>query len=161
LEPREQLVDRFAAPQREACAVVQRHARGLCKCLRRGVHNEFPGGQVVVWPAVNPEQLGVAADLVERRRVDALRVGEHRFEDVAHLETVRVFLVVKDVAARDRRLIEVPDERLFSQRKVTKALCVELHDGGVVDALEQIFAVGSRAGGCCGCGGGRSARDRK
>src|SRR5262249_43523495 len=55
-----------------------------------------------------------------------------------HLEVVRVALVVKDVAAGDRRLREVPDERLLTQREVPKAVGVDLDDRCFADALEEI-----------------------
>ena len=37
---------------------------------------------------------------------------------------------------------EVPDQRLLAQRQIAEAVGVELHDGGFVDALEQVRAVG-------------------
>ena len=61
-------------------------------------------------------------------------------EHVAHLEVVLVALVVIDVAPGDRRLVEVIDERLLAERQLVEAVGIELHDGGVVDPLEQILA---------------------
>ena len=67
---------------------------------------------------------------------------DDRLEDVAHLEVVRVALVVEDVAAGDRRLVEVPDQRLLAQRQIAEAVGVDLHDGGFADPLEQVRAIG-------------------
>ena len=60
---------------------------------------------------------------------------------------VRVPLVVEDVAAGERRLVQVPDERLLLQRQRLKAVGVQLHDGRIVDALEQVRPVD-----CCAAG---------
>ena len=79
------------------------------KRLRRALQHELARGQVVVGTVVDPEQLGVALDLGERRRVDALRMRDDLLEDAAHLERVAMLLVVEDVAAGDRRLVEMPD----------------------------------------------------
>ena len=67
---------------------------------------------------------------------------EDFLEDVAHLEVVRVALVVKDVAAGERRLVEVPDQQLLIERQVGKAVGVQLRDGRIVNPLEQVFAIG-------------------
>ena len=63
-------------------------------------------------------------------------------EDVAHLERVAVLLIDEDVAAGERRLVEMPDQRLLLQRQRREAVRVELHDRRIVDALEQVLAVG-------------------
>ena len=60
---------------------------------------------------------------------------------------MRVALVDEDVAARQRRIVKVIDERLLLQRQGLEAVGVELHDGSVVDALEQVWAVVFAAGG--------------
>jgi hypothetical protein len=39
-------------------------------------------------------------------------------------------------------LIEVPSESLVLQRKGTEAVRVNLHDGRIVDTLEQVLATG-------------------
>ena len=49
-----------------------------------------------------------------------------------------------DVAAGERRLVEVIDERLLTQRQRRESVGVQLHDGGIVDLLEQIRALGRR-----------------
>jgi hypothetical protein len=97
-------------------------------------------GEVVVGSGVQPEQLGVLLDFLERGRVDVRRVREDGFEHVAHRQVAGVALVVKNVASRDRRLGEVPHERSLAERQIAEAVGVELHDGGFADALEQIRA---------------------
>src|SRR6202011_5284326 len=68
---------------------------------------------------------------------------------VAHLEVVRVPLVIEDVAARQRRLIQMPDQNLVVQREIAKSVGVELDDGRLADALEEILPLrrGSRSRG--------------
>ena len=75
--------------------------RGGGERLRRARQHELARGEVVVGAGVDPEQLRVALDLGERRGVDAGGVRENRLEHVAHLEVVRVALVVEDVAPGD------------------------------------------------------------
>ena len=69
-------------------------------------------------------------------------------------EVVAVALVVVDVAAGERRLIEVPDEHLLLERQRGEAVGIELHDGGIVHPLEQ---VGRSAGGASDGAGGFGA----
>ena len=69
---------------------------------------------------------------------------DDRFEHVAHLEAVRVALVVVDVAPGDRGLAEVPDQRLLAKRQIAERVRVDLHDGGFADPLEQVFPFGGR-----------------
>ena len=70
------------------------------KRLGRALQDELARRQVVVGAAVEPEQLRVALDLGQRRRVDAVSVREDLLEHVAHLEVVRVPLVVERCRAR-------------------------------------------------------------
>ena len=65
-------------------------------------------------------------------------------EHVAHLEVVRVALVVVDVAAGQGRLIEMPDQHLLLERQLLEAVRIELHDRRVVHALEQVLAIRRR-----------------
>ena len=111
----EQRVERLAGAQRK------RRARRAGRVRRGGesasgvhVEHELARGEVVVGAGVDPEQLRVALDLRERRGVDAVRVRDDRLEHIAHLEVVRVALVVVDVAAGDRRLVR--DARPASSR---------------------------------------------
>ena len=57
----------------------------------------------------------------------------------AHLERVAMLLVVEDVAPGERRLREVIRQRLLFQRQRRELIRIELHDGRVVHAFEQIF----------------------
>ena len=66
------------------------------------------------------------------------------FEDVAHLEIVRVALIVIDVAAGQGRFVEVPDEALLVERERREPVRVELHHGRIVHALEEVFAIRRR-----------------
>ena len=57
-----------------------------------------------------------------------------------------MLLIEEDVAAGDRRLVEVPDERLLLERQRREAVRVQLHDRRIVDALEQVLAIVGRLG---------------
>src|SRR6185436_20852034 len=87
-----------------------RRRRCLAQLLARQTQNELPRGEVVVGTGVDPEQLRISPELREDLRLDGRRVREDRLEDRAHLEVVRIALVVIDIPAGDRRQIEVPDE---------------------------------------------------
>src|SRR6185503_8569734 len=120
---------------------------------------------VVVGTRVDPEQLGVALDLAERLRLDAFVVGEDGFEDTAHLQRAAMLLVVEDVAPGKRRLGEVIRQRLVFQRQRRELIRIDLHDRGIVYALEQVFPLARRGGCACRWGGRRgcgfvSARTR-
>ena len=65
-----------------------------------------------------------------------------RFEDVAHLEVMRVALVVEDVAPGYRGLGQMPDQRLLPHRQITKPVRVDLDHGGFADAFEQVLPSG-------------------
>ena len=108
--------------------------------------HELPRGEVVVGSGVEPEQLRVAADFRERRRLEPVGVREDRFEDVAHVQAVGVALVVVDVAAGQRRLVEMPDQDLLLERQRGESVGIELHDRGIVDPLEQILAATGHRG---------------
>ena len=153
LEPREERVEGFAAGRRKARAGAPGSVRRGGKRRGRAREHELARRQVVVRAGVDPEQLGVAEDLVERRALDLRRVPHDRLEDVAHLEVMRVALVVEDVASGNRGLAEVPDQGLLAQREIAKGVGVDLDDRGLADALEQVFPVGGRRG-----GGGRRGR---
>jgi hypothetical protein len=102
------------------------------------VEHELARRQVVVRPAVDPEELRVALDLAQRAVVGRRRVREDRLDHVAHLETIRGLLIVEDVAPRDCRLRQVPHQDPLVERPAREPVGVQLHDGRVVDALEQI-----------------------
>jgi hypothetical protein len=68
-------------------------------------------------------------------------VHDNVLEHVAHLEVQRVLLIVEDVAAGERGLVEVPDEDLLVQRQVAESVRVDLDDGGLADLLEQVDAI--------------------
>ena len=67
-----------------------------------------------------------------------MRSAQHLLEQVADAEVMAMTLVVIDVAAGDRRLIQMPDERLLLQRQLVEAVGVQLDDRRVVDLLEQV-----------------------
>ena len=148
LQPRQQRVERLAALQRE------RRAR-LCggfgrggERLRRAREHEFLRRQVVVLAAVDPEQLGVALNLGERRLLDLRLAGgrDDRFDDVAHLEGARVLLIEEDVTSGDRCLVEMPDQRLVLERQLVETVRIQLHDRRIVDAVEEVLAIAGRPG---------------
>jgi hypothetical protein len=85
-------------------------------------------------------------DLFEGPRIDAARVRHDGLDNVAHLEAVRVALVVKDVAPGNGRLVEMPDQRLLFQRQIAEAVGIELDDGRFADALEQVRPIGRGRG---------------
>ncbi len=97
-----------SARRRSAAAARPRRER-----LGRARQHELARRQVVERAGVDPEQLRVALDLGQRGRIDAGRVRTIALEHVAHLEAVRVALVVEDVAARERRLVQVPGQDLL------------------------------------------------
>ena len=68
-------------------------------------------------------------------------VREDLLEHVAHLEVVRVSLVVVDVAPGERGLVQVPDQDLLIERQRVEAVRVDLRDRRFVHPLEQVFAV--------------------
>ena len=138
LEAGQRRVECFAARRGEFGATGGRRFRRRCKRLRRALQDELPRREVVVRTVVDPEQLRVALDLRERRGVNALRVGDDLLDDAAHFERIAMLLVVEDVAAGDRGLVEMPDQRLLAQRQAGEPVRVELRDGGVVDPLEQV-----------------------
>ena len=89
---------------------------------------------------VDPEQLRVAADLRQRRGIDAGRVRDDFFQQLAHLERRAVALVVVDVAAGKRGLVQVPGKDLLVSRQRFKPVRVALHHRGVVDLFEQVLS---------------------
>ncbi len=122
----------------------------------RQVEHELSRREIVVWPAVNPEQLRVARELSQGAGVDAIGVRHDLFEDVAHRQIVTVPLVVVDVATGKRGLMQVPDENLVVETQVDEAVRIELDHRHVVYLFELIAAAGNvgtgRAGVRCQSG---------
>ena len=116
LKPGEHLIERFALFDRERRARLLSRVGGGGKRRGRALEDELAGCQIVVRTRVDPEKLGVPLDLVERGLLDLLRMRDDGLEHVAHLEARRVPLIVENIAARHRRLIQMPDERFFFQR---------------------------------------------
>ncbi len=141
LEPAQQIVDRFAVAEREACAGAVSRMRRRAKRLWRASEDELPRGEVVEGTAVDPEELRVADDLAERGLVHGVRVRHDLFEHLPHLEAVRVALVIEDVATGQRGVVEVPGEDLLPERQRPEAVGIELDDGGLTDAFEQVDAI--------------------
>ncbi len=152
LQSRQHRVERLAARPGNRRSILHGSLRGSSKGLRSALEDELARGQVVVWSRVDPEELRVALDFSQHRSVDALRVRQDFLEDVAHLEVVHVALVVIDVAACERGLIQVPDELLLFERELLEAVGVHLHDRCIVHPLEEILPL--RDGRC----GGRARR---
>ena len=152
LQSRQHRVERLTARPGNRRSILHGSLRGSGKGLRSALEDELARGQVVVWSRVDPEQLRVALDFSQHRSVDALRVRQDFLEDVAHLEVVHVALVVIDVAACERGLIQVPDELLLFERELLEAVGVHLHDRCIVHSLEEILPL--RDGRC----GGRARR---
>src|SRR5215831_16696749 len=65
---------------------------------------------------------------------------QQSLEEVADVEIQRVPLVVVDVAAGDRGEIEMPHETFLVERQRPETVRVDLHDGSVIDALEEVPA---------------------
>jgi hypothetical protein len=103
---------------------------------RAGRH-ELPRGQVVVGSRINPEELCVTHDLGVRLFVGA-RVRQNRFQDVAHVQVMRVALIEEDIPPGYCRLCEVPGQNTLLDRQVEKTIGVQLHDGRFADTFQQI-----------------------
>ena len=153
VQPGEQLIQRLTVRRREPRARPGRGVRCGLERFRGAGQHELTRALVVVRTAVDPEQFGVPEDLRVRLGLDSRR-GDDRLEHVAHLETPRVLLIVEDVAAGKRRLIEMPDERFLGERQIAESVRVHLHDGRVANALEEIRppgrcrrGIGRRCGG--------------
>ncbi len=136
-QPHQHLIDRFARAQRERRAFLGGGVYRRRKLFGRALQDELSRGEIVIGPAVGPEQLRVAFDFGAHRRL-ARGMADERLHDVAHVEVVDVPLVVEDVAAGDRRLIEVPGQDALLDRQRREPVRVQLHDGGFVDPLHQI-----------------------
>ena len=152
LHSRQHGVDRLAAAQRNVRAGAHDVVHRARERLRRARGDELARGEVVVRPGVDPEELRVAFDGDERLPVrDGVAVTDDGLEQIAHLEVVGIALVVKDVAAGNRGLREVPDEDLLALRQVAEAVGVQLDDSGFADALEEVWPADR----------GRRGRDRR
>ena len=71
---------------------------------------------------------------------------DDRFEHIAHLEIVRIPLVVKNVAARDGGPIQVPDQRLLAKRQVAESVDIQLDHRGFANPLDEILPIGRHGG---------------
>src|SRR5204862_807760 len=101
--------------------------RRLCQraeALWSGFQDELPGGEVVVRAGVDPEQLGVALHLGKRVGIRGreLRPADDGLEHIAHVEVVRVTLVVKNIAPRDGGAVQMPDQLLLIRRQRRKSV---------------------------------------
>ena len=121
-----------------------------------GVHfsTNLRAVRLLYGPGVEPEQLGVALDLGERRRVDPVGMREDLFEDR------RASRGCGRIAGRSRcRGRRAPPRRGARSGSSRSAAAVEpvriqLHDRRVVHPFEQVLPVGGRGG------GGRGLRRR-
>ena len=110
------------------------------------IEQELARGQVVVRARVQPEQLGVAGQLRQRLVRDAFREALNLLEHVPDAEVMAMALVVIDVAAGERGLIQMPDERLLPDRQLFEAVGIQLDDRGVIDLLEEVTSIGCYSG---------------
>jgi len=70
-----------------------------------------------------------------------LWIRDDLLDHLAHLERVFVLLIDEDVAPGQRRLVEMPDQRLLLERQRREAVRIQLDNGGVIDAIEKVLAV--------------------
>ena len=146
LESAHELIEVLAVAEGQARAGRRGRAQRRPERLRRQVHDESARREVVERTGVDPEELGVAVDFLQHRRLDRAAVDEELFEHLPHLQVVDVALVVEDVAPGERGMVQVPDEGLLAQGEGAEAVGVDLDDRRVVDALEQIRALGLDGG---------------
>jgi hypothetical protein len=156
-EPRRDAVDerlvRLAGMPGEARAFLSSGVDRRPELVAREAEEKLARGEVVERTAVDPEQLCVGANLLEHEPIDPGGVREYRFEHGTHLEIVSVPLVVVDVAAGERRQIQVPHERLVAQRQRREAVGVQLHHRDLTDLLDQMLSRcrhSSTVSPCCG-----------
>ena len=109
------LRDRLALFEIEPGAVRRRNLHRLDHALAIEIEQELSRRQVVVRAGVEPEQLGVARQLLQRRLGNAARMTQDLLEQPPNAQVMTMALVVIDVAAGERGLIQVPDERLVSE----------------------------------------------
>src|SRR5690606_24537763 len=112
-EAGQQIVSRFARPERKLSAVGLGLRNRRTKGRRLEFEQKLSGGQIVVRSAVDPEESRVARDLFERLWWNTGGMANDGFDDLAHLETAGRLLVVEDVATGDGGLHEVPDQLLL------------------------------------------------
>jgi hypothetical protein len=134
----ENVAHRLIVRQLEVGAVTggDRHRLGHARSVK--VEQELAGGQVVVRPGVEPEQLGISGELRQRIGRNTFSMRQHTFQQVANAQVMTVPLVVVDVAPGNRRLVEVPDKGLLLERQLVKAIGIQLDDGGFADLFEQV-----------------------
>ena len=123
------------APSDPRACCATRRGEGL----RRALEDELARGEIVVGTAVDPEQLGIPLDFRQGGRVDPIAVSENAFQHVAHFQTVRVSLVVVNVATGKCGPVEMPDQDFLVERQCIEAIRVNLRDGRFVNSLEQIL----------------------
>ena len=140
------LRDRLALFEIEPGAVDRGDLHRLDHALAIEIEQELARRQVVVRAGVEPEQLGVARQLRQRLVGNAVRMPQDLLEQPPDAEVMAMALVVIDVAAGERGLIQMPDERLLRERQLLEAVGVQLDDRRVVDLLEQVAPIGSYSG---------------
>ena len=124
--------------EREISPVAGRDLHRLDQPPAIEVEQELPRGEVVVRTGVDPEQLGVTRDFLQRVVRDAGRVPQDLFEQAPHAEVETMTLVIIDIAPGDRRSIQVINHRLLVQRQRVEAVRIQLNHGRIVNLLEQI-----------------------
>ena len=120
-------------------------------CCGVSIKQELARSQVVVRAVVDPEEFRISLDLPQRCRVDSLRVGDDLLDDAAHLESVAMLLIDVDVASGERRLVQMPNQRLLAHRQRREAVGVQLHHSRIVNTFEQVLPLSRRGGSAVRC----------
>src|SRR5207237_1108993 len=104
---RRQPIEKRAGRVGERRARARRRLHRAGELVARQIQDEFPCGQVVEGTGVNPEQLRIAADLGEYGRLNLPAVAKQLLEQIPDVEIQCVSLVVVDIAAGERRAVEM------------------------------------------------------
>ena len=87
--------------------------------------------------AISPKEFGIAGDLLEDLRIDALGMCQDFFEQALFAEAVSGILIENDGVHSDGGHGKPVSENLAFQGKVFKALGVELQESGLSHLLDE------------------------
>jgi hypothetical protein len=141
-QPVQQIAEGLAIAKRKARASRGGGLDGGCERFGRHINHELARRQRVVGAGVDPDQLGVVDDRRAARVRQRRGVTDQRVERPAQRQVVTMALVVIDVAAGQRRLVEVPGQDLGRRRQGVEPVGVVLHHRRLADPLEQIGSLG-------------------